>query len=101
MLILFTPWLTAPFIGRKSFKRYLPASLLMSGLGFFEDYLANKFGWWKFKVKLNPKLIEGAPYNLGPYIISSLWTLKTTYGNFPAFMLFTAINNAIFTFCTT
>ncbi|WP_100407591.1 hypothetical protein [Bacillus solitudinis] len=98
LLILIFPWLTTPFIGRESFKRFLPASLLMSGLGFLEDYLAVKLDWWKFNVKLHPKLIGGAPYNLGPYIISSLWTLKFTYGKFPAFMLLTTISNAIFAF---
>ncbi|MCK0472517.1 hypothetical protein [Halalkalibacter sp. APA_J-10(15)] len=101
LVILITPWLTTPFIGWKSFKRYLPASLVMSGVGFLEDYLADKFGWWKFNVKFHPKLIGGGPYNLGLYIVSTLWTLKFTYGKFPAFMILTMFSNAIFNFVFT
>jgi hypothetical protein len=97
LVILITPWLTTPFLGWKAIKRYLPASLLMTGLGFLEDYLSGKFKWWKFNVKLHPKLTGGEPYNLGLYLISSLWTLKYTYGKFFVYIVFTAISNAIFT----
>lgn len=54
--------------------------------------------WWVFYNKPNSYKFNEFPFNLGPFIFISLWTLKLAYGNFKKYLLINAIVNALFAF---
>lgn len=42
LLMMILPWFSLPFIDKKSFKRYYPASLFISIVVWLESYIAKK-----------------------------------------------------------
>ncbi len=83
---MFLPWLTLPFLGKKTMKRFLPSGVFMGLLVFFESVSAIKRGWWAVFKKLYFKLYGLEPFIFGPFFIGSLWIMKLTYGRFISFI---------------
>jgi hypothetical protein len=77
--LLIIPWLTVPLLGRKSFIKYLPASIFMSTFTKAIDLFGEKKKWWRF-YKSGTPLDSMNFFNFGPYLVTSLWMLKMTYG---------------------
>ncbi|MBT2688249.1 hypothetical protein J7I93_08655 [Bacillus sp. ISL-47] len=94
LALLILPWLTVPLLGRNSFKKYLPAAIFMSTFTEAIDLFGEKKKWWRF-YKGIPPLDSMNFFNFGPYIVSSLWILKLTYGKFPIYL----ISNTILHIC--
>lgn len=94
LLLLILPWLTVPLLGRKSFMKYLPAAIFMSTFTKAIDLFGEKKKWWRF-YKGIPPLDSMNFFNFGPYVVTSLWSLKMTYGKFPIYI----ISNAILHIC--
>jgi len=92
--LLILPWLTVPFLGRNSFKKYLPAAIFISTVTIALDLFGEKKKWWRF-YKGVPPLDSMNFFNFGPYLVTSLWMLKMTYGNFPLYL----ISNLILQIC--
>ena len=92
--LLILPWLTVPFLGRNSFKKYLPAVIFMGTVTTALDLFGEKKKWWRF-YKGIPPLKSMNFFNWGPYFVSSLWILKMTYGKFPLYI----ISNMILHIC--
>ncbi|MCQ6281720.1 hypothetical protein [Bacillus sp. EB600] len=92
--LLILPWLTVLFLGRNSFKKYLPAAIFMSTVTTALDLFGEKKKWWRFYKEI-PPLKSMNLFNWGPYLVSSLWMLKITYGKFPLYI----ISNTILHIC--
>jgi hypothetical protein len=92
--LLILPWLSVPFLGRNSFKKYLPAAIFMGTVVTAFDLFGEKKKWWRF-YKGVPYLKSMNLFNWGPYFVSSLWMLKITYGKFPLYI----ISNTIMHIC--
>ncbi|WP_144553192.1 hypothetical protein [Bacillus sp. X1(2014)] len=88
--ILIFPWLTVPLMGKESFKRFLPSALFMCTFSMALEQYGEKKNWWRF-YKGIPPLNSMSFFNYGPYMVSSLWILKWTYGKFP---LYFSLNTA-------
>ncbi|WP_245844316.1 hypothetical protein [Oceanobacillus rekensis] len=86
LAMLIIPWLTVPFLGKRSFFRFLPAAsfinLFLSAL----SLIANKKKWWKNTNPLSPGSVDFI-YFLGPYFVGTLWVFKLTYGKFSKYLL--------------
>ncbi|MED1205322.1 hypothetical protein [Heyndrickxia acidicola] len=95
--ILIFPWLTVPFLGKSSFKRYLPASIFIVIFTKALDLFGEKKKWWRF-YKGIPPFDSMDFFNFGPYFVSGLWMLKMTYGNFKLFIISDTILHILFTF---
>ena len=80
--MMLLPWVSVPLLGRNSFKRFLPASVIMSFVVIFESYIARKRTWWWVYKNLFPKVIGEIPLIVGPFLIGSLWVLKLAYRKF-------------------
>jgi hypothetical protein len=89
---------TAPFIGLQNIKRFLPASLLICCLEGIVALIGKKRRWWVFYNKPNSYLFNEFPFNIGVFLIISLWLMKWSYGKFIKFILFNAIGNAFFVY---
>lgn len=95
--LLILPWLTVPLLGRNSFKKYLPAAIFMSTFTKAIDLFGEKKKWWRF-YKGIPPLNSMNFFNFGPYLVTSLWMLKMTYGKFLIFLILNTTLHICFTF---
>lgn len=91
-------WLTLPFLGLNNLKRFFPASFLIVFFEFFNVLIGKRRKWWVFYNKPNSYLFNEFPFNIGPFLVGSMWILKWTYGNFKGFLLLNAIVDGFFTF---
>jgi hypothetical protein len=94
LAVLVVPWLTVPLLGRRAFKKYLPAAIFMSTFTKAIDLFGEKKNWWRFDKGISP-LDSMNFFNFGPYLVTSLWMLKITYGKLPLYL----ISNAILHIC--
>ena len=97
LALLILPWLTVPLLGRNSFKKYLPAAIFICTLTKAIDTFGEKKKWWKF-YKGVPPLDSMNFFNFGPYLVTSLWMLKMTYGKFPLYLISNLILHISFIF---
>lgn len=98
ILLIVLPWLSLPWIGTGNIKRFYPASILIGLFEIINATIGKRRKWWVFYNKPNSYLFNELPFNVGPFFILSLWTLKLAYGNFKRFLLLNAISNAFFAF---
>jgi hypothetical protein len=61
LLMSILPWLSVPFIGTKSIKRFLPGTLFMCSFLFAEGILAEKRKWWWFPTHVKPNAVGEFP----------------------------------------
>jgi hypothetical protein len=94
--LLILPWLTVPFLGKSSFKKFLSAAIFMGIFNKVLELFGEKNKWWRL-YKGVPPLNSMNFFNFGPYFITSLWMLKILYGKFPLYL----ISNLIFHICFT
>ncbi|MBB6446676.1 hypothetical protein [Bacillus benzoevorans] len=94
LLLLIVPWLTIPFVGRESLKRFMPAAIFIALVTKIMDSFGEKRKWWKF--------YHGIFFNsmdfliLGPYMVASIWILKMTYGKFLTYFISNKILHFLF-----
>lgn len=98
LLMTILPWLSIPFIGLKSFKRFLPGALFTSLYLIIEGIVAEKKKWWWFHHNVKPNALGVLPLIVGPFFVGTLWILKTTFGRFKLYMIINMIVDAIFTY---
>lgn len=87
LLVLIVPWLTVPFLGRKSFVRFLPVAMFANLFISIFTIIANRKAWFKNKSPLTPRAGIDFTYILGAHFIATLWIFKMTYGSFSKFLL--------------
>ncbi|MBT2700409.1 hypothetical protein J7E79_23935 [Bacillus sp. ISL-40] len=92
--LLILPWLTVPFLGRNSLKKYLPAGIFMCTFTKALDFFGEKKKWLRIYEGI-PPLNSANFFNFGPYLVASLWMLKLTFGKFPLYL----ISNIILHIC--
>ena len=98
ILMVVLSWLSLLFIGTRNIKRFFPATLIIGIIEIMNARIGKKRKWWVFYNKPNSYLFSELPFNTGPFICISLWTLKLAYGNFKKFILLNAIVHAFFSF---
>jgi hypothetical protein len=98
LMMMTLPWFTIPMLGKASFKRFSPSSLLISLAVQIVHFIAKKRKWWWWYEKIHPKEPGGLPFILGPYLVGSLWILKWTYGKFFRYMILNLIVDGAFTY---
>ncbi|WP_209124217.1 hypothetical protein [Alkalihalobacillus sp. BA299] len=91
-------WLSLPLVGKRSIKRFLPASTLAILLTIFDLQIGKQRRWWSFYNKPQSTISNEFPFLIGPMLVMSLLSLKWTYGNFKKFIMLNALFQAIFTF---
>ncbi|WP_102275586.1 hypothetical protein [Cytobacillus massiliigabonensis] len=86
LAMLIVPWLTVPFMRKKSFFRFLPLASFTNLFISVFSLIANKKKWWENKNPLSPGPIDFT-YILGLYFVATLWIFKLTYGNFSKYLI--------------
>ncbi|MEY8748461.1 hypothetical protein AB9M62_56270 [Bacillales bacterium AN1005] len=91
-------WMSLYFIGIKNIKRFLPATIIIGIIEILHAKVGKDRKWWVFYNKPNTYVVDELPFNTGPFIFITMWTLKIAYGNFKKFMLINALIHAFFAF---
>ncbi|WP_160723800.1 hypothetical protein [Bacillus sp. USDA818B3_A] len=97
-VIMLVPWLSVPMLGKKNFKRFLPAAFFITVWISVESILAKKRVWWKFYDKLIPNVMGELPFLIGPFLIGSIWILKFTFGNFFRYLIVNLVTDVLFVY---
>jgi hypothetical protein len=98
IVMVFLSWITIPFLGRETIKRFSPAAIFVFLICCIDVQVGKKNKWWSFYNKNNFFIPNELPFLIGPFLAGSMWTLKWTYGNFKTFIVTNAIMEAIFAF---
>jgi hypothetical protein len=98
IIMIVVPWLSAPLLGRKTFKRFTPGAVFICSFVFIEGLFAHKRLWWLFYKRLFPKTIGELPFIIGPFFIGTLWIMKFTFGNFKRYFLTNFCIDAFFVY---
>ena len=98
IVIIIIPWLSTILLGRKSFKRFSLASLIIIVLEIINHAIGHKLKWWKFYDKKKSFLKDELPFTIGPYMPFSMWMLKLSYGNVKKFLLLNGVADGLFAF---
>lgn len=85
LLLMLLPWLTVPFLGKQTIKRFSLTSLFMGVVVVFQSLISRKRGWWRVYPTLHPNLMGEIPFIVGPFFVGAIWILKFTYGKFLRF----------------
>ncbi|WP_251025895.1 hypothetical protein [Bacillus sp. ISL-47] len=96
--IIVIPWLSLLFIGKRSFKRYSFAGVIIIIFEIINHMYGHKRNWWKFYDKRKSFFKDELPFSIGPYMPLSMWLLKYSYGNFKKFILLNVIADGLFAF---
>lgn len=96
--IMLVPWLSLPFLGKKSIRRFFAASLFITLSIRLESYIAENRKWWWFYERLFPKARGETPLLWGQYLIGSMWILKYTYGHFLKYLVVNFFTDLFFIF---
>lgn len=96
--IIFIPWITLLFMGKRSIKRYSLAGVFIVVFEILNHMYGHKRKWWKFYDRPKSFLKDELPFSIGPYMPVSMWLLRISFGNFKKFVLYNAILDAIFSF---
>jgi len=89
-------WLSLLFLGKNNTKRFLPASIFITLIEGINVQIGKKRSWWVFYNRPHSYLSGEFPYNIGPFLIGSMWILKWSYGNFKRFILLNAMVDGAF-----
>lgn len=96
--ILILPWFTVPFIGKRAFIRFLPATTFVDLILSLFSVIAGKKKLWKVNNPLFPFSSLDFSFILGLFFVTTVWMFKLTYGNFLKFMALNIGADYIFVF---
>lgn len=98
ILMVLLSWSSLPLLGIRHIKRFIPSTIIIGIIEILHARVGKKRKYWVFYNKPNNYLFDELPFNTGPFIFISLWTLKVAYGNFKKFILLNALVHAFFAF---
>ncbi|MFC4323105.1 hypothetical protein [Litchfieldia salsa] len=98
IVMIVLSWISLLFMGSKSMKRFLPASIFIVVFEALNVQIGKKRKWWIFYKKPNSYFSGEFPFNIGPFFAGTIWILKLTYGNFKRFLMLNAIVDGFFAF---
>ncbi len=91
-------WFIILLLGKENIKKYLPASIFILFVEKLHAAHGKKQKWWVFYNKPKSYFFGEFPYQVGPFFMLALWTLKKAYGDFKPFILLNAGISAFFAF---
>jgi len=94
--MIFLSWLSFSFLGLRNIKRFLPASILIVLFEAINVQIGKKRKWWVFYNKPKSYISGEFPFNIGPFLVISMWLLKWGYGNLKKFLLLNVIIDSFF-----
>lgn len=97
-VMMLLSWAAIPMIGKRSFKRFLPASIFICAVAAIMNLPAAKLKWWVFHSSIHPKIRGDVPFVIGPYFVMSFLVLKLMYGKFGLFIIVNFVLHILYAF---
>lgn len=82
-------WLTAIFLPKKSFIKFLPVTFFSACILLVENVLGTSYKWWKVKGGAKASANNALTFIFGPFFVGNIWIFHLTYRKF---WLYTLIN---------
>ncbi|WP_027725658.1 hypothetical protein [Tuberibacillus calidus] len=97
LLLMILPWLSAPLLGKHTFRKFGLSAIFICTLTKAIHLFGEKMQWWRF-YKGIPPFRSMNFFNLGPYFVTSLWVLRWTFGKLPLYLLTNCLLQIAFIF---
>ena len=97
-LMIASSWLSLAFVGKRSIKRFLPASLFIALVVKVVNIIAKKRRWWWWYEPIHPAVSGEFPFVWGSFFVGSFWILKFTYGKLMKYLGLNVITHLFFTY---
>lgn len=92
------PWLTAPLLGKATFKRFTPIAVVTNVLWSIMSIYAKNQNWWKANPFILKKTKIDIPFVTGLFFVTTLWVFKLSFGNFKKYFALNAIFDLLLAF---
>ena len=81
LVMLLLSWSTLLLYPKRSFKRFLPVTLFVTGLVSVLLVLSHPYKLWKVSGGIGTRLFNDLSFTLGPFFAANLWVFKLAYGS--------------------
>lgn len=98
IVMVLLSWFSLLFIGRRDFKRYLPAAIFIGIVTKLVNKVAKKRKWWRFAQSIHPKISGEDTWAWGLFFPSTLWILKLSYGNLRSYITYNLVLHTAFVY---
>jgi hypothetical protein len=98
IVMVLLSWSSLLFIGRRDFKRYLPAAVFIGIVTKLVNKVAKKRKWWRFAQSIHPKISGEDTWAWGLFFPSTLWILKLSYGNLRSYITYNLVLHMSFVY---
>lgn len=75
-------WSTLLLYPKRSFRRFLPVTIFVTGLVSVLLVLSQPYKLWKVSGGIGTKIFNDLSFTLGPFFVTNLWVFRLAYGNF-------------------
>ncbi|AXI32875.1 hypothetical protein CIB87_28475 (plasmid) [Priestia megaterium] len=98
MMMVLLSWSSLLFLGRRDFKKYLPAALFIGAVTKITNKIAKKRKWWRFEESIHPKISGDDTWAWGLFFPSTLWILKLSFGKIWSYVTYNLILHTSFVY---
>ncbi|PGN65818.1 hypothetical protein CN978_14725 [Priestia megaterium] len=98
IVMVLLSWSSLFFIGRRDFKRYLPAAIFIGIVTKLVNKIAKKRKWWRFKESIHPKVSGEDTWTWGLFFPTTLWILRLSYGNLRSYIMYNLVLHMSFVY---
>ncbi len=98
IIMVLLSWSSLLFLGRRDFKKYLPAGIFISIVTMITDKIANKRKWWCFQESIHPNISGENTWTWGLFFPATLWILKLSYGNLRSYITYNLVLHMSFVY---
>lgn len=79
--LLLISWATLLLYPKRSFRRFLPVTLFVTGLVSILLVISHPYKLWKVSGGIGTRLYNDLSFTLGPFFVANLWVFKLAHGN--------------------
>lgn len=98
LIIIIIPWVSLLLVGKRNFKRYAIASILIVVVDIIDHVIGKNRKWWCFYSPSKSFFTNELPIIIGLYMPVSIWVLTLYFGDFKKYVKLNAVGDAIFAF---
>ncbi|RKQ33975.1 hypothetical protein [Oceanobacillus halophilus] len=91
-------WLTAIFLSKQTFRKYLPLSIFSSLLVICFCFISHKYKWWKVRGGIAELTFMDLSFILGPFFVGTMWAFRASPHNFKRYLLINLFANFMFSY---
>lgn len=96
VIMVIISWITLAFIGKFNLRKYSLSSGITILITVIDCIISKKKIWWSFKNKPYSFISNEFPFIVGPFLASSIWSLKIANGKFKTFIFINIFIQLIF-----